>query len=116
MNRKMALCARFGCGRGSRQSKYVFQERLLCRAIETTGRDFNCCCRGRRGQHDERTIGAEIACEYFFEHTAKFLKLKNASVESLNGEFGRRWITYLQEKIAGAALEKKNRCANSLRL
>jgi len=86
----------------------VCQDRLVCRAIETDrGEILIAAVADGAGSTTNGQIGAEIACEYFFEQTAKFLKSKNASVESLNGEFGRHWITYLQEKIANAALEEK---------
>jgi hypothetical protein len=45
-------------------------------------------------------IGAEIACRLFIEEVTDFLNSRDASVGSLNVEFGRFWISYFRQKIA----------------
>jgi serine/threonine protein phosphatase PrpC len=86
----------------------VCQDRLLCRVIETDrGEILIAAVADGAGSTSSGQVGAEIACEDFFEQTSKFLRSANGSIESLNQEFGRLWITYLQGKIATLALEEK---------
>lgn len=51
--------------------------------------------------------GAEIACQSFAEQIEAFLQTKNASVNSLNEDFGRRWIEFFQQRIGEVARKEK---------
>lgn len=86
----------------------ICQDRFLCQLIETNnGEILIAVVADGAGSTTNGQIGAEIACNFFVEQTADFLKLANASVESLNEEFGKRWVTYLQERIAAVALKEE---------
>ena len=52
-------------------------------------------------------IGAEVACEFFAEQVEQFLSSGNASVGSLNEDFGKFFIEYFQNKIAETAKKEK---------
>lgn len=84
----------------------ICQDRFLCRAIETDdGEILIAAVADGAGSTTSGQIGAEIACIFFGEQATEFLKSANASVKSLTPEFGKRWIEYLQKKIAVVALE-----------
>lgn len=59
------------------------------------------------GSTTDGQIGAEVACRIFTEIVTDFLKVKDASVKSLNQDFGRLWISYFQQKIARTAEQNK---------
>lgn len=85
----------------------VCQDRFLCRAIETArGEILIAVVADGAGSTTDGQRGAEIACEFFAGQIAEFLNAANASVESLNADFGRRWIAYFQARIAEAAREE----------
>lgn len=82
------------------------QDRFLCRSIETNaGEILIAAVADGAGSASDGQVGAEIACQFFVEQTAEFLKSADASVKLLNDEFGRRLIAFVQEKIAAVALE-----------
>ncbi len=84
------------------------QDRFLCRAIETVeGEVLIAVVADGAGSTTDGGRGAEIACELFVEQTAEFLQSSNASVKTLNEDFGRRWISYFQTKIAEIARENE---------
>lgn len=86
----------------------ICQDRFACRVIETaTGEVLIAAVADGAGSTTSGQVGAEIACEFFVEQASKFLKSANSSVESLTEEFGKRWIVYLQEKIAAVALAEE---------
>lgn len=85
------------------------QDRLLCRTIETAadGEILIAVVADGAGSTTDGQTGAEIACEFFAGQITEFLHSGNASVKSLNEDFGRLWIAYFQAKIAQVALENK---------
>lgn len=85
------------------------QDRLLCRAIETKidGEVLIAVVADGAGSTAHGQIGAETACETFVSQVADFLNSGNASVESLNEDFGKFWIGFFQTKIKQIADEKK---------
>jgi hypothetical protein len=85
------------------------QDRLACRTVETAGEGevLIAVVADGAGSTTDGQIGAEVACEIFTEEVTDFLNSKNASLKSLNEDFGRRWISYFQEKIGVTA--KKNK-------
>lgn len=86
----------------------VCQDRFSCRVIETvSGEVLIAAVADGAGSTSSGQTGAEIACDFFAEQAMEFLKAANASVESLTEEFGKRWISYLQAKIAAVALEEE---------
>ena len=87
----------------------VCQDRLLCRTIETKsdGEVFVAVVADGAGSTSHGQIGAEIACETFIGQVADFLNSGNASVCSLNEDFGKFWIEFFQAQIKLIADEKK---------
>lgn len=87
----------------------ICQDRLLCRTIstESDGEVLIAAVADGAGSTTHGQIGAEIACEFFAEQVKKFLSSRNASVGSLNEDFGRLWIEFFQTKIAETAKEEK---------
>ena len=85
------------------------QDRLACREIEsaTEGAVLIAVVADGAGSTTDGQIGAEVACEVFAEEVADFLSMKDARVKSLNEDFGRRWISYFQQKIAERAQANK---------
>ncbi len=84
------------------------QDRLLLRTIETIeGEILIAVIADGAGSTSEGGRGAEIACETFVEQISGFLNSGNASVKSLNADFGRFWISHFQQQIAGLARESK---------
>lgn len=82
----------------------ICQDRLLCRPIETSeGEILIVVIADGAGSTTDGQTGAEIACEFFANQVEEFLKSANASMKSLNEDFGRRWIEYYQSKIAEVA-------------
>lgn len=87
----------------------VCQDRLLCRTIDTKtdGEVFVAVVADGAGSTSHGQIGAEIACETFVSQVADFLNTGNASVVSLNEDFGRLWIQFFQTKIKQIAEDEK---------
>lgn len=85
------------------------QDRFVCRAIETEagGEVLIAAVADGAGSTTDGQTGAEIACEFFAGQTTEFLKSGNASVSSLNEDFGKRWISFFQSRIADLARENK---------
>lgn len=51
--------------------------------------------------------GAELACRLFLDEIADYLAARDASVKSLNRDFGARWIAYFQAEIERLAKREK---------
>jgi serine/threonine protein phosphatase PrpC len=86
----------------------VCQDRLLTRIVEseTDGEILIAVVADGAGSTTDGQRGAEIACEFFVNQVVEFAK--QASVKSLNEDFGRRWIGFYQQQIAAIAqVEKK---------
>lgn len=82
------------------------QDRFSCRAIETKdGEILVAVVADGAGSAADGGRGAEIACGFFVNQISEFLK--NASIKSLNEDFGRRWIEFFQTEIAGIARAEK---------
>jgi serine/threonine protein phosphatase PrpC len=85
------------------------QDRLACKTIESdTSEILIAVVADGAGSTSEGQRGAEIACESFVGQIAQFLNSGNASVGSLNEDFGKLWIAHFQEKITEIALEEEN--------
>ncbi len=86
------------------------QDRLVCRAFETEadGEVLIAAVADGAGSTTHGQTGAEIACEFFVTQITEFLQSGNASVKSLNEDFGRRWIGFFQNRIAELAREEKS--------
>ena len=84
------------------------QDRFACRTVKTAeGEVLIAVVADGAGSTTDGQIGAEVACEVFAEEIVDFLNSKDASVKSLTADFGRRWISYFQQKIGETALENK---------
>lgn len=85
------------------------QDRFVCRTIETEtdGAVLIAAVADGAGSTTDGGRGAEIACEFFANQAEEFLKSGNASVHSLNEDFGRRWIGFFQTRIAELARENE---------
>ncbi|MGI9034995.1 MAG: protein phosphatase 2C domain-containing protein, partial [Pyrinomonadaceae bacterium] len=84
------------------------QDRFLCRRAETSeGEILIAVVADGAGSTMRGGRGAEIACEFFVEQIFEFLNSGAACVGSLNEDFGRRWISFFQAKIARLAREEK---------
>ncbi len=76
------------------------QDRFACQTVETkSGEVLIAAVADGAGSTTDGQIGAEIACSFFIEGVSEFLNSQDASVNSLNLEFGRFWIGYFQKKI-----------------
>jgi len=83
------------------------QDRLVCRTIETAeGEILIAAVADGAGSTTSGQRGAEIACEFFVNQVSGFLHSGNASVSSLNEEFGKRWIEFFQAQIADIARQE----------
>jgi hypothetical protein len=89
------------------------QDRFACRTVKTEreGEVLIAVVADGAGSTTDGQIGAEVACATFAEEVADLLAMKDASLKSLTQEFGRRWISYFQQKIA----EKANADKKELR-
>ncbi len=86
----------------------VCQDRFLTESVETSndGEILIAAVADGAGSTTDGQRGAETACGLFVNQAAEFLKI--APIESFTEEFGRRWIAFFQQQIAGKArLEKK---------
>jgi len=82
----------------------ICQDRFSCQTIETAnGEVLIAVVADGAGSAAEGHRGAEIACKLFTAEIASFLNSQNASIKSLNADFGKRWITYFQQKIGEIA-------------
>lgn len=85
------------------------QDRFGCQTIENKGEEILIgVVADGAGSTTDGQIGAEIACQFFIEEVADFLKSKDASVGSLNLEFGKFWLSFVQKKI-GEIAEKEQK-------
>ncbi len=84
------------------------QDRLLLSTIETNeGEVLIAVIADGAGSTSEGQRGAQIACETFVEQISGFLNSGNASVKSLNADFGKLWISHFQQQISEVAREGK---------
>ncbi|MEZ5427315.1 MAG: PP2C family serine/threonine-protein phosphatase [Pyrinomonadaceae bacterium] len=84
------------------------QDRFLCRTLETAaGEILIAVVADGAGSTSEGGRGAELACRSFAQQVENFLNSPNASLESLNEEFGRFWIDHFQKATATVAREDK---------
>jgi serine/threonine protein phosphatase PrpC len=84
------------------------QDRFACRAVKTAeGEVLIAVVADGAGSTTDGQIGAEVACRIFAEEISDFLSMNDASVKSLNADFGRRWISYFQQKIGETAEQNK---------
>lgn len=85
------------------------QDRFACEVVKTVaeGEVLIAVVADGAGSTTDGQIGAQVACEIFTEEVADFLNTKDASIKSLNEDFGRRWISYFQQKIAVTAQGNK---------
>ena len=82
------------------------QDRFRCETIKTRHGDvLVAVVADGAGSTSDGQIGAEIACDAFVGVVDDFLKSGDATVESLNHEFGRYWVTFVQKRIAERATE-----------
>lgn len=80
------------------------QDRLACQTVGTKdGEILIAVVADGAGSTTDGEVGAEIACQFFIEEVTDFLNSQDASVSSLNLEFGKFWISYFQKKIAEVA-------------
>jgi hypothetical protein len=85
------------------------QDRFACRtlATKTDGEVLIAIVADGAGSAEKGFRGAEVACELFTDEIVDFLSSKNASVSSLNIDFGKRWIEYFQRKMTEIAQKDK---------
>src|SRR5262249_53406684 len=85
------------------------QDRFACQVVKTAaeGEVLIAVVADGAGSTTDGQIGAQVACDIFTKEVTDFLNTKDASIKSLNDDFGRRWISYFQQKIAGTAGENK---------
>ncbi len=86
------------------------QDRFACQTVKTAreGEVLIAVVADGAGSTTDGQIGAEVACEIFAGEIADFLSMKDASLKSLTQDFGRRWISYFQQKIEHTA-EQNNK-------
>lgn len=76
------------------------QDSFACRTIPTaTGEIFAAVVADGAGSTEKGQVGARIACETFIEEVSDFLQSGDASVKSLNADFGKHWINFFRQKI-----------------
>jgi hypothetical protein len=81
------------------------QDRFICTTIETAsdGEVLIAVVADGAGSTSDGQTGAAAACETFAAQVEQFLRSGNASVGSLNEEFGRLWIRFFQTRIRSIA-------------
>lgn len=80
------------------------QDRLLCRVINANGGEvLVAVIADGAGSAEKGFRGAELVCRLFIDEISAFLDSASASVKSLTEDFGKRWITYFQQKVAETA-------------
>ncbi|MBX7173937.1 MAG: protein phosphatase 2C domain-containing protein [Pyrinomonadaceae bacterium] len=84
------------------------QDRFACQTIEKDGEEvLIAVVADGAGSTTDGQIGAEIACQFFIEEVTDFLNSQDAAVSSLNLEFGKFWISFVQQKINEVAEKKE---------
>jgi len=84
------------------------QDRLACQTVETKdGSVLIAVVADGAGSTSDGHVGAEIACQSFIKEVTDFLNSRDASVSSLNLEFGQHWISFFQKRITKIAKKKK---------
>lgn len=84
------------------------QDRFACQTVETKeGEILIAVVADGAGSTTDGQIGAETACKFFIEETSDFLSSQDASVSSLNIEFGKFWISFFQKKLFELAEKDK---------
>lgn len=80
------------------------QDRFVCRLVETKeGEILIAAVADGAGSTSSGQTGAELACRIFAEEAEDFLKTTNASLRSLNQDFGKYWLEFFQKQIAEIA-------------
>lgn len=80
------------------------QDRFICRTVATKeGEILIAAVADGAGSTSSGQIGAETACRIFAEETADFLQTQDASLRSLNENFGKFWLDFFQKNIAEIA-------------
>ena len=84
------------------------QDRFACQTVKTKdGEVLIAVVADGAGSTTDGQVGAEVACQSFIEQVKVFLNSRDASVSSLNLEFGRFWISFFQKKMIKTAKKKK---------
>lgn len=101
------VCAS-SAGQAHLNQKTECQDRFACRIVETDadGKVLIAVVADGAGSASDGQRGAEIVCEIFVNEISAFLKAKNASVKSLNEDFGKRLIDFLRAKIGDLAKQE----------
>lgn len=82
------------------------QDRFSCEVIEVKGEKILIAVvADGAGSTTDGQIGAEVACQLFIDEVSDYLRAADASVGSLNSEFGKLWVLYVQNKINEIAQE-----------
>ncbi len=82
----------------------ICQDRFVCRTIAKGAEEvLIAAVADGAGSTSDGHLGAELACALFVEQIERFLAAENASLKSLNADFGRRWIAYFQVKMGETA-------------
>lgn len=80
------------------------QDRFTCRRIETKeGEILIAAVADGAGSTSSGQIGAETACNLFADEAEDFLRMREASIRSLNSDFGKYWLEFFQKQIAETA-------------
>lgn len=80
------------------------QDRFACQTVKNKdGEVLIAVVADGAGSTTDGQTGAEIACQFFIREVTDFLNSQDASVSSLNLEFGKFWISFFQKKIAEVA-------------
>lgn len=80
------------------------QDRLLCRRVETReGEILIAAVADGAGSTSSGQVGAELACQTFADEAKDFLNARDASLRSLNHDFGKYWLEFFQKQIAEIA-------------
>lgn len=84
------------------------QDRFICRTTRTKeGEILIAAVADGAGSTSSGQIGAEIACRLFADETEDFLKTRDASINSLNADFGKYWLEFFQKQIAEIAAKEE---------
>ena len=80
------------------------QDRFACDTINSPeGEILVAVVADGAGSTTHGQIGAEIACNYFVEEVRDFLSTNGATLNSLQADFGKFWVTFYQQKLAVVA-------------
>ena len=83
------------------------QDRFLCRTIKTKEEILIAAVADGAGSTSSGQIGAELACRLFVDKAEDFLNTREASIRSLNADFGKYWLEFFQKQIAEIAEEQE---------